>query len=181
MCINITDAMLEEKKKEIEEELIVDVRTTHKTKTKLESAYDPRTSAKSIGIVGVAFLSLVFGCIVMLDLSTLYTYLGTKIEGHQHFLTERQRYNNFSDRGPGLGGGNNDDVRSNIHLGDLRDPLSGYNTSAPPAHTQLVVPSTNTGAGAGSTTHSGQGRGENEAGEKRSDHAHSSLTFPGSP
>ncbi|KAH9505237.1 hypothetical protein Btru_059033 [Bulinus truncatus] len=67
-CDNVTLETITKTKKEIEKELIVDPKTVHKTKTKYESTYDKRPSAAGIGIMGILFLSLLFGGLALLDM-----------------------------------------------------------------------------------------------------------------
>ncbi|XP_059152843.1 uncharacterized protein LOC131938722 [Physella acuta] len=77
-CKNITQDIIDEKKEEIEKELTIDAKTTHNTRIKYESAYDERPSAAGIGILGVLFLALAFGSVVLLDVLSAVSYIVTR-------------------------------------------------------------------------------------------------------
>ncbi|KAK7469800.1 hypothetical protein BaRGS_00036177, partial [Batillaria attramentaria] len=60
---------IDEKVDKIVKELQVNPQNTSSTRRKKESAEDSRTSAQGIGFVGVAFMAIVFGGILLLDLN----------------------------------------------------------------------------------------------------------------
>ncbi|KAK0042777.1 serine-rich adhesin for platelets-like isoform X1 [Biomphalaria pfeifferi] len=74
-CDNKTVEEITKSKEEIEKELKVDPKTVHKTITKYTSTYDKRPSAAGIGILGIVFVSALFGSIVFLDLMSAVHYI----------------------------------------------------------------------------------------------------------
>uniref|UniRef100_A0A2C9LX54 EGF-like domain-containing protein n=1 Tax=Biomphalaria glabrata TaxID=6526 RepID=A0A2C9LX54_BIOGL len=74
-CDSKTVEEITKSKEEIEKELKVDPKTVHKTITKYTSTYDKRPSAAGIGILGIVFVSALFGSIVFLDLLSAVHYI----------------------------------------------------------------------------------------------------------
>ncbi|KAL8573377.1 hypothetical protein ACOMHN_032392 [Nucella lapillus] len=66
---------LEEHKQEVKKELIVPTETLSATIRKKESAPDERPSSTSIGYLGVTMMVLVFGGLVLMDLTSLLTHV----------------------------------------------------------------------------------------------------------
>ncbi|XP_061169560.1 uncharacterized protein LOC133178919 [Saccostrea echinata] len=65
------DPVTQEKVNNITKELKVDTRNTSSHTRTLISASDPRPSAQAAGFIGIVILSIVFGSLVLLDLTRL--------------------------------------------------------------------------------------------------------------
>ena len=81
MCIcacSVKNQTSEEIRQELEQivaSLTVNKKLTSSYKRKLNSAEDSRASSRYIGYLGVVFIAVVFGSIVLIDLSKLILYL----------------------------------------------------------------------------------------------------------
>ncbi|XP_067661592.1 uncharacterized protein [Haliotis asinina] len=91
-CKNITIEEVEEKAKEIRKQLAVDPIMLSKSKRKFVSIQDTRMSAAGIGYIGGAFLTLVFGSIFLVDLSTFLSrwLASVKHKTRHHQTAERE-------------------------------------------------------------------------------------------
>ena len=75
-CYNLdvglnADPELQEKVKNLTKELEVDSKTTNSHIRSLTSATDPRPSAQAAGYVGIVMLTIVFGSLVLMDMTRL--------------------------------------------------------------------------------------------------------------
>ena len=71
-CINLTiDSELEEVFEDRIQKLSVNRTTTSKHRRQLTSAEDERTSAKTIGVFGVVFLTVTFSTVVFVDIPAI--------------------------------------------------------------------------------------------------------------
>ncbi|XP_076467572.1 uncharacterized protein LOC143298577 [Babylonia areolata] len=69
------EQFLEEHKEEVQKELIVPTATLSATIRKKESAPDERPSSTSIGFLGISLIVIVFGSLVLLDLTSLLAHI----------------------------------------------------------------------------------------------------------
>lgn len=68
----------------LQEELTIDTKATVRARQRHVSARDSRVSATSIGIIGVSLLVLVVGFIIVMDITSLVTYIVSKVRSRQH-------------------------------------------------------------------------------------------------
>lgn len=76
----ISSLSLKQKIEQIVAALTIDSKNTSAAQRKLISVMDDRPSSQSIGYIGVVFLSLVFGSIIILDLNVLVSHTNNLVK-----------------------------------------------------------------------------------------------------